>query len=109
MSLSSQDKQRIYEEEALRRRLGGKNLVVALLLSALVPGLGDLYCGSWIKALVFFALDLILVLVFLLTLGFSSFLFFPFWVCGMISAFLSVNKSRDRALDRLGRSMGRPS
>ncbi|MCG8566165.1 MAG: hypothetical protein MI747_13895 [Desulfobacterales bacterium] len=106
MSLSREDKKRIYQEEKLRHSLRGKSMAMALILSALVPGLGDLYCGSWFKALVFFALDLVLILLFVFTLGFSSFLFFPFWICGLVSAYFSVDKSQVRVLDRLGRDLG---
>ncbi|GAG26582.1 unnamed protein product, partial [marine sediment metagenome] len=40
MALSEEEKRRIFEEEQLRMAMKGKNVVVAVILSALLPGLG---------------------------------------------------------------------
>lgn len=48
MTLTDEEKRRIFEEEKLKNEMKGKNVVVSVLLSFLIPGLGDLYCGSWI-------------------------------------------------------------
>jgi TM2 domain-containing membrane protein YozV len=93
LTLTEDEKRKIFEEEKPRKQMQGKSAAVSVFCSFLIPGLGDLYCGSWIKALVFFALDLLCLILMLRTMGIGSFLMVPVWVCGLISAWLSANKS----------------
>lgn len=104
MALTDEEKRRIYEEENFRKNLQGKSTLVSVILSILIPGLGDLYCGSWIKALIFFALDfLCFILLFAMGIGFV--LYMPVWFCGLISAWMSANKSEKRSLKKTERSL----
>ncbi len=82
----------------------GKNVIVAVILSVIIPGLGDLYCGSWIKAFIFFALYA-LSLILLLAMGIGIFLLVPVWVCGLISAWLSANKSEKRKIKKVKKAL----
>ncbi len=104
MALSEEEKKRIIEEEKLRREIRGKSVLVSVILSFLIPGMGDLYCGSWIKALVFFSLD---VLSFILTfvMGIGTILYAVVWFCGLISAWLSAGKSEKRKIKKLEKSL----
>jgi len=102
--LSDERKKEIFEEEKLRKEMAGKSVVVAVILSFLVPGLGDLYCGSWIKALVFFGLGILsFILIFAMGIGF--FLYGPIWFCGLISAWLSAGKSERRKIKKVEESL----
>lgn len=104
MILTNEDKRRIIEEETLRKQLDGKSSIVAVTLSVMIPGLGDFYCGSFIKAFVFFGLDL-LCFVLLFFMGVGAFLYVPVWVCGLISAWLSVSKAGKRKIRKVNRSI----
>jgi len=108
MALTDDEKRKIFEEEKLRNAMQGKSVGVSVFLSFLIPGLGDLYCGSWIKALIFFSFDLVcLLLVFAMGIGF--FLYGPVWVFGLISAWSSASKSGRRQLEKIERSMTQDS
>lgn len=104
IALTEEEKRRIFEEEKLRRQMQGKSVVVSVILSILMAGLGDLYCGSWDKALIFFALDF---LCFILTfaMGIGAFLYGLVWICGLISAWLSAKKSEKRAIKKTEKSL----
>lgn len=104
MALTTEEKRKILEEEKLRKEMQGKSVVVSVILSFLIPGLGDLYCGSWIKALIFFALDL-LSYILMFVMGIGVFLFALVWVCGLISAWLSASKSEKRQIEKVGKSL----
>jgi TM2 domain-containing membrane protein YozV len=104
MALTAEEKRKIFEEEKLRKAMQGKSVVVSVILSFLIPGLGDLYCGSWIKALIFFALDF-LSFILLFVMGIGTFLFALVWVCGLISAWLSASKSEKRKFNAVGKSL----
>ena len=106
MALTDEDKKRIFEEEKLRKAMKGKSVLVSVILSALIPGLGDLYCGSWIKAIVFFALDF-LCLILILAMGVGFVLFIPVWICGLISAWLSAGKSEKRKIKKVEKSLSK--
>lgn len=108
MALTDDEKRRIFEEEKLRKQMQGKSVVVSVILSFLIPGLGDLYCGSWIKALIFFAFDF-LAFILMFVMGIGIFLYFPVWICGLISAWLSANKSESRKIKKLDRSLAQHS
>jgi len=108
MALTDEEKRRIFEEEKLRKEMQGKSVVVSVILSFLIPGLGDLYCGSWIKALIFFALDF-LSFILLFAMGIGVFLYAPVWVCGLISAWLSANKSEKRKITKVDKSLAQES
>lgn len=108
MALTDEEKRRIFEEEKLRKEMQGKSVVVSVILSFIIPGLGDLYCGSWIKALIFFALDF-LSFILIFAAGIGVFLFAPVWVCGLISAWLSANKSEKRKINRVDKSLAQES
>ncbi len=104
MALTDEEKRRIFEEEKLRNEMKGKSVLVSVILSFLIPGLGDLYCGSWIKALIFFALDfLAFILIFVMGIGFILFLFV--WIFGLISAWLSASKSEKRNIKKVDKSL----
>lgn len=104
MALTEDEKRRIFEEEKLRKEMQGKSVLLSVFLSFLIPGLGDLYCGSWIKALIFIALDIIsLALIFVMGIG--IFLFAFVWICGLISAWLSASKSEKRNIKRVEKTM----
>ena len=104
MALTDEEKRRIFEEERLKKEMTGKSVVVSVILSILIPGFGDLYCGSWVKALIFFALDF-LALVLMFDGGIGVFLLAPIWVCGLISAWLSANKSEKRKISKVAGSL----
>ena len=80
----------------------GKSTGVALVLSFFVPGLGDLYCGSFIKAFLFFGLNL-LGLLLLGIGGLGIFIRVPVWFAGLISAYLSASKSEKRSIQKVER------
>ena len=104
MALSEERKKEIFEEEKLKKEMSGKSVLVAIILSFLVPGLGDLYCGSWVKALVFFSLGVVsFLLMFVFGIGF--FLYVPVWFCGLISAWLSAGKSEKRGMKKVEQSL----
>ena len=104
MALTEEEKKRIFEEEKLKKEMKGKSVVVSVILSFLIPGLGDLYCGSWIKALIFFALDF-LAFILMFAMGIGVFLYAPVWVCGLISAWLSASKSEKRKIKKVEKSL----
>jgi len=108
MTLTTEEKRRILEEEKLRRQIKGKSVVVSVILSFFIPGLGDLYCGSWIKALIFFALD-ILSFILVFVMGIGSFLYVVVWICGLISAWLSANNSEKRKIKKIDKSLAQES
>jgi len=103
MALTDEEKRRIFEEEKLRKEMKGKSVVVSVILSFLIPGLGDLYCGSWIKALIFFALDFF-AFILMFAMGIGALLYVPVWVCGLISAWLSASKSEKRKIKKVDKS-----
>jgi TM2 domain-containing membrane protein YozV len=104
MALSSEDKKRVFEEEKIRKEMQGKSVAVSVILSFLIPGLGDMYCGSWIKAVVFFTLDFICFIL-MFAMGIGAFLYVPVWVCGLISAWLSASKSEKRKIRKVEKSI----
>ena len=90
MAFSDEDKRKIFGQEKSGNEVQKKKVLIALFLSSLLAGLGDLYTGSWIKACVFFAVDFIcIILIFAQGLGF--FLYAPVWVCGLMSAWISAS------------------
>lgn len=108
MTLTTEEKQKIIEEEKLRNELKGKSVVVSVILSFLIPGLGDLYCGSWIKALIFFALDFLsFILVFLM--GFGALIYAFVWFFGLISAWMSANKSTRKKIKKVDKKLSQES
>jgi len=73
-----------------------KSPIIAVFLSGLLAGLGDLYAGSWIKAIVFFAADAACyILIFAQGLGY--FVYAPVWICGLLSAWMSATISERKA------------
>jgi TM2 domain-containing membrane protein YozV len=82
--------------------LQGKSALIAIILSFLIPGLGDLYCGSWVKAIVFFVL-VFFAFALLFVAGIGAFLFAIIWVAGLISAWMSANKSQERRIAAAGK------
>ena len=102
MVLSEEERQRIIEEEKLRMAMRGKSTGVALVLSFFVPGLGDLYCGSFIKAFIFFGLGLF-GFILLAFLGLGVFILVPVWFAGLYSAYLSASKSEKRSIRNVER------
>ena len=104
MGLTDEEKRKIMEEEKIRKQMQGKSVVVSVILSILIPGLGDLYCGSWIKAFIFFGLDIICFIL-LFAMGIGAFLYAPVWVCGLVSAWLSAKKSEKKAISQTEKSL----
>jgi hypothetical protein len=89
MAVSHKEQGRIPAEEKVRRQGPKKSALIAIFLSFMLAGLGDMYAGSWIKAIVFFAVDIICyILIFAQGLGY--FVYAPIWVCGLISAWMSA-------------------
>ena len=103
MTAFEDEKKRIVQEAKIRDELQGKSPQVAILLSFFLPGLGDLYCGSWIKAIVFFLLDI--VNFFLIFFGIGFFFHAVVWFFGLISAILSAKKSAGRKIRRMEQSL----
>lgn len=99
MSLTENEKRRVFEEEKLRQAMQGKSVFLSVFLSFILPGLGDLYCGSYIKALIFFSLGL-LGFIMMFAMGLGVFILTPTWFIGLISAWMSANKSGRRNLRR---------
>jgi len=100
MALADDVTKRIMTEEQYRKEGQKKHVKIALFLSFLLAGLGDLYSGSWIKAIVFFALDL-LCLFLIFAMGLGVFLYVIVWVCGLMSAWISASTSERRLLRRI--------
>lgn len=105
MTLNEEEKRKILETEKLKRDMEGKSVFVSVLLSVVLPGLGDLYYGSWIKALVFFTLDIVFFILSVVTGGMGLFLFAILWVFGLISAWLSADKSARRRLKKIEKKL----
>jgi len=104
MTLTDEEKTRIFEEEKLKKEMTGKSPVVSIILSFILPGLGDIYCGSWIKGIIFFAL-VFLSFILMFAAGIGFFLYVPVWICGLISAWLSANKSEKRKIKKVEKSL----
>ncbi|MFN7953542.1 MAG: hypothetical protein U0610_17580 [bacterium] len=96
MTLSQEEMRREIEAEKLRQMMQGKSAGVAVFLSFLIPGLGDLYCGRLLKGSIFFLLDLVCVL--LLFVGIGVLVFPCVWFLGLISAWMSASWTRKRGL-----------
>ncbi|GAB6907313.1 hypothetical protein DESC_90004 [Desulfosarcina cetonica] len=103
MALTTEEKQRIIEEEKLKKAMRGKSLIVAIILSVILPGLGDAYCGSWFKACVFFIMDFICFA--LAFVGLGVILGAIVWVCGIISAAMSAGKSEKKSIIKAEKSL----
>lgn len=104
MTLTSEEKRRVFEEEKIKKEMEGKSALVAIALSSFIAGLGDLYCGSFIKAFIFFGLDIFCLLLTFVGIGF--FLYIPVLIAGVISAWLSVSKSEKKKIKKLEKSFG---
>jgi TM2 domain-containing membrane protein YozV len=102
--MNEEQKRRIIEEEKLRQSMQGKSVGVAIALSFLIPGLGDLYCRSWVKAGIFAVLNFI-VFILILAMGIGFFVAPFVWVAGIVSAVMSANASKQRGLRELERSV----
>jgi TM2 domain-containing membrane protein YozV len=103
--MDDEQKRRIIEEEKLRQSLQGKSVGVAIVLSFLIPGLGDLYCRSWVKAGIFAVLNFI-VFILILAMGIGFFVAPFVWVAGIISAVMSANASKQRSIKSIERAVG---
>lgn len=104
MAVSREEKGRIPPEEKARKQGQEKSAFIAVFLSAMLAGLGDLYAGSWIKAIVFFAVDIICyILIFAQGLGYV--VYAPVWVCGLISAWLSATTSERKTSSHGGEAL----
>lgn len=100
MTLADEASRRSMATTQSRKAAQKKHVTKALFLSFLLAGLGDLYTGSWVKAVIFFALDLLcLLLVFAMGLG--LFLYAFVWVCGLMSAWISSSTSNKMFMRRI--------
>ena len=105
MSITDQEKSKILEQERFQKSIQGKSSVLAMILSFFVPGLGDLYCGSWIKGLIFIVLDIICLVLIFIGVGF---IIAPVLViCGVISAHLSAKKSGERKIKKTEKKLNK--
>jgi hypothetical protein len=94
----------ISQETNSREGRQGKSPLIAVFLSTLLAGLGDLYAGSWIKAIVFFAADITCyILIFAQGLGY--FVYAPVWICGLLSAWMSATISERKAGSHTGEAL----
>jgi hypothetical protein len=100
MALADETTRRILAVKQLRMAAQKKHMATALFLSFLLAGLGDLYSGSWIKAIVFFALDLLCLLL-IFAMGLGVFLYVFVWVFGLISAGISASTPKKRIMRRV--------
>jgi len=106
MPLTEAEKQKIFEAEKLKKQMTGKSPLVSIILSFIMPGLGDMYCGSWLKAIIFFVFDFISFIL-MFAMGIGIFLFVPVWICGLISAWMSANKSEKKMINKVERSLNK--
>jgi hypothetical protein len=100
MTLAGEATRRIMAETQSRGAAQKKHVKTALVLSFLLAGLGDLYSGSWIKAVIFFALDLLCLLL-IFAMGLGVFLYVFVWVCGLMSAWISSSTSNKMFMRRI--------
>ncbi|MBW1615596.1 MAG: TM2 domain-containing protein [Deltaproteobacteria bacterium] len=105
MSLTKQEKSNILEQEKLKRSIQGKSSVLAMILSFFLPGLGDLYCGSYVKGLIFIVLDVICFI--LIFFGIGLIVAPVLVICGVISAHLSAKKSGDRNIKKMEKNINK--
>ena len=81
---------------------GEKSVVVSLILSFLLTGLGQLYNGEISKGVIFLVVAIILWILTVLTL-FLCVVAIPFWIYGMYDAY-----TRPEEFNRALRATGRP-
>jgi hypothetical protein len=104
MAISQEENRRIFHEPQSREGRQKKSPLIALFLSALLAGLGDLYAGSWIKALIFFAVD-VFCYILIFDQGLGYFVYAPIWVCGLLSAWMSATISERRTSSHTGEAI----
>jgi len=81
---------------------GEKNVVVSLILSFVLTGLGQLYNGEISKGVIFLVVAIILWILTILTI-FLCVVAIPFWIYGMYDAY-----TRAEVYNRALRATGRP-
>lgn len=104
MAISHEEKKRIFQEEKSREGEQGKSALIAVFLSSMLAGLGDLYAGSWIKAIVFFAVDIVCFIM-IFAQGLGIFVYAPVWVCGLMSAWMSATISGRKTGSHTGEAL----
>ena len=80
---------------------GEKSVVVSLILSFLLTGLGQLYNGEISKGVIFLVVAIILWILTILTI-FLCVVTIPFWIYGMYDAYTRAEE-HNRALRATGR------
>ena len=81
---------------------GEKSVVVSLILSFILTGLGQLYNGEISKGVIFLIVGIILAILTVLTF-FLCIVWIPFWIYGMYDAY-----TRAEVYNRALRATGRP-
>jgi len=94
----------ISQETKSGKRRQKKSPFIAIFLSAMIAGLGDLYAGSWIKAIVFFGVD-IACYILIFDQGLGYFVYAPVWICGLLSAWMSATISERKAGSHTGEAL----
>ena len=67
-----------------------KNRVVATLLSAIIPGAGQIYNGEVLKGIILLILAFVSAVLMAILIGYL--LYFPLWIYGMIDAVIVADK-----------------
>ena len=104
MANSQEEKREISQKAKSGDGRQRKSPLIAVFLSAMIAGLGDLYAGSWIKAIVFFGVDIICYIL-IFDQGLGYFVYAPVWVCGLISAWLSATTSERKTSSHGGEAV----
>lgn len=70
---------------------GQKSPAVAALLSFLIPGIGQLYCGETKKGVIFFVLGIVFALSMVVLVGYV--LYPIFWLYNIYDAYKTAKKA----------------
>ena len=79
-----------------------KKIIIAVLLSILYPGLGQIYNRERLNAILFIFAQFIVIIVAIVTLGFFPYLILIVWLSGIIEAAFSAkyrNESGEKSQD----------
>jgi hypothetical protein len=104
MAIPQEEKKKKNQENKSHKRRQGKSPLIAVFLSAMVAGLGDLYAGSWIKAIVFFGVNIVCYIL-IFDQGLGYFVYAPVWFCGLVSAWMSATISERKTGSHSGEAI----